>query len=53
MGAVHIRISHDNDLVVTQLADIKVIVNTRTKGCDHGLNLCIGINLIHPGLFNI
>ncbi len=53
MRAVHIGIGHQNDLVIPKLADIKVLMDTGTKGGNHGLNLRIGINLIQAGLFHV
>ena len=57
MGAVHVRIRHDDDLVITKLCDIKIISipfgKTAAKGVDHGLDLCIGQDLINTGLLYI
>ncbi len=51
MAAVHIGIRHQDNLMVAQLADIKVIPialgKTAAKGINHGFYLCIGKNLIH------
>ncbi len=53
MGAIHIRIGHDDDLVVTQLGNIKIFMNTGSKCRNHGLNFRIAVNPVHPGLFHI
>ena len=53
MRPVHIGIRHNNDLVVPQLADIKIIMNPRAESRDHGFDLSIGINFIQSRLFHI
>ena len=44
--SIDIGIGHDNDLVISQLTDIKIFVDSRSKCCDHCLNLSISVNLI-------
>ena len=45
MGSVYIRICHDNDLIIPQLTDIKIISISFRKAAseriDHGLDLRI------------
>ena len=53
MGAVHIGIGHDDDFVVTKLADIKVFMDTRTERGNHSLDFRIGINLVQSCFFHI
>lgn len=53
MGAVYVRISHDDDFMVAQLTDIKIIMYSCTKSRNHSLDLCICINLIHSGFFYV
>ena len=53
MSAVHIGIGHQDDLVVTELGNIKIFVDTRTKGGDHSFDLGIGINLVKTRLLHI
>ena len=51
MRAVHIGIRHDNNLVIPQLADIKVLMNTGSKCGDHRLDFGVGIESCPDGLF--
>ena len=57
MGSVDIGIRHDNNLVIAQLTDIKIIsVSFRkaTPECvDHCLDFRIGKHLVDTGFFNI
>ena len=57
MGAVHIGVSHDHDLVVTQFGDVKIIAvafgKTAAEGIDHGLDLSVGQDLVYAGLLYI
>ena len=57
MRSIHIRIGHDNDLIVAQLCNIEVIAvafgKTAAKGVDHGFNLGVGQNLVDTGLFHV
>ena len=46
MRSIDIGIGHDNDLVISQLTDIKIFVDSRSECCDHCLNLSISVNLI-------
>ncbi len=49
MCTVNIGIGHDNDLVITEFTDIKVIMDTCTKCSDHSLDLCIAVNSVKTG----
>ena len=53
MGTIHIGIRHDNNLMITQLGDIKIFMDTCTKSRDHGFNLIIDKNLIQTCFFDI
>ena len=53
MSAVHIRIGHDDDFVVAQLADVEIIMDTGAKSSDHSLDLRISIDFIHSCLFYV
>ena len=57
MRPIHIGISHDHNLVVTKLRNIKVIsvsFGESTSECiDHGLDLRIGKHLINSSLLHI
>ena len=57
MAAVHIGIGHQDDFVIAQLGDVKVIAvsfrKTAAEGINHGLDFRIGQNLIHGRLLNI
>ena len=53
MGAVHIGIGHQDDLMVAQLRDIKILMDPRAEGGDHGLDLRIPIDPVQPGLFYV
>ena len=57
VGSVHVRIRHDNDLVVAQLFDVEIIAvalgKSASEGIDHGLDLRIGQHLVDACLFHI
>ena len=57
MGSIHIGICHDYDLIVVELADIKVITEalreTASEGIDHSLDLCVLKYLCYRHLLNI
>ena len=53
MCAIDIGIGHNDDLVITQFADIKVFMDTCSKSCDHCLDLCISIDSVKTCLLNI
>ena len=57
MGTVHVGIGHDDDLVIPQLADIKVISisfgKSAAKCIDHRLDLCIRQHFIDTCFFHV
>ena len=57
MRSVHIRIRHNNNLVIPQLGDIKIISialgKTAAKGIDHCFDLRICKNFINTCFFHI
>ena len=53
MRTIHIGISHDNNLMIPQLGNIKILMNSCSKRRDHSLDLRIGVNLIQPCFFYI
>ena len=53
MGSVYIGIGHDDDLIVAQLGDIKIIVNSRAEGGNHGPDLRVAVDLVQPGLLHV
>ncbi|OPY91150.1 MAG: hypothetical protein A4E72_00259 [Syntrophus sp. PtaU1.Bin208] len=54
MGAVHIRIGHDDHLVVADPADVVILLpDPRTQGGDHGLDFLVLQHLVEAGLLHI
>ena len=57
MGPVHVGIRHDNDLVITELRNIKIVSvafgKTASESVYHGFYLGIGKDLIYTCLFNV
>ena len=57
MGAVHIRIRHDDDLIIAQLADIEIVSvsfrKTTAEGIDHRLDLRVGEHLVDACLLHV
>jgi hypothetical protein len=53
MRTVHVRVGHNDDFMVTQLADVKVLVDTRTERRNHRRNRIVGQDFIKPGLFDV
>ncbi len=57
MLAVHVRIRHDDDLIVAELSYVKVISvafrKAAAEGLHHGLYLRVCQNLIYAGLLHI
>ena len=53
MCTVHVGIRHDNNLAITQLCDIKILVNPCAKRGNHRLDLCIAIDLVKTCLLHI
>ena len=57
MASVHIGIGHQDDLIIFQFCDIKVISITFRKSAaervDHRLDLGVCQNLVHRCLFHV
>src|SRR5699024_4766801 len=53
MSSIYIGIGHNDDLVVPQLTDVEILMYSCSESCDHGFDLCIGINLVQPCLLYI
>ena len=57
MRSIHIGICHNDDLVITQLRNIKIVSETFRKSTaesiDHRLDLCIGKYFVDRCLFHI
>ena len=53
MSTVNVGIGHDDDLVITEFADIEVIMDTGTESRDHRLDLSIVINPVKTGFLYI
>jgi hypothetical protein len=52
--AVNVRVGHENDFVVAELAQIKIIFpDAGAERGDEGLNLAVAEHLVEAGLFNI
>ena len=53
MCAVHIGIGKDNDLIIPEPADVKIISDPAAKGGDHRLYLIVHQNLFQGCLLHI
>ena len=53
MRTIHIGIRHDNNLMIPQLADIKVLMNSGSECGNHRLDFGIGKNLVQTGFFYV
>ena len=53
MGAVHIRVSHDDNLVVAQFFHVEIFPDSRSQGGNKVANPFIGKDLIKTGFFHI
>ena len=53
MGAIHIGIGHDNNLVVAELRDIEILVDSCSEGCDHGFNLRVSVDPVESRLLHV
>ena len=53
VGAVDIRISHDDDLAVTALREVEVLADARAEGRDHRADLGIGEDLVESCLLDV
>ena len=48
VGSIHIRVGHDDDLVVTGLLHIEVLPDPRADRGDHGADLFVRENFVDP-----
>ena len=53
MGAVHVRIRHDDDLVITELGNIEIVVDAGPEGGDHGFDLRVAVDPVQTGFFHV
>ena len=53
MRTVNIGIGHNDDLVITKLGNIKILMDSGSEGSDHCLDLFVSVNLIQTCLLNI
>ena len=57
MGAVHVRVGHDHDLVVAQFGDVEVISvslgKSAAEGIDHGFDLRVGQHFVYRGFLHV
>ena len=53
MGAVHIGIRHNNDLVVPQLVLVELLTDTCAQRDNDGLQLVVAVDLVHPRLLHV
>ena len=55
--AIHIRIGHDDDLIITQLCNVKIVSisfrKAAAEGVDHGLDLRVCQHLVNARLFHV
>ena len=53
MRTIHIGIRHDNNLMIPQLADIKVLMNSGSECGNHRFDFGVGKNLVQTGFFYV
>ena len=53
MGAVHIGIGHDDDLVIPELFNVEFVPDARAQRHDQGIQLVVAVDLIRPGFFHV
>ncbi len=53
MAAVDIGIGHDDDLVVTEFFEIKLVSDACAESCNDGLELIVSVDLIGSRLFDV
>ena len=53
MGAVHIGIGHDDDLVIPKLCRVKLISDAGAQGGDDGLELVVAVDLVRSRLLHV
>ena len=53
MSSIHIGIGHDDDLVISKLLYIEVLMDTCSKCGDHGFDFFISKDSVYSCLLNI
>ena len=53
MGAAHIGIGHNDDLVIAQLLHVELVADSRAQGGNDRLELVVADDLVLPGLFHV
>ena len=53
MGAVHVGIGHDDDLVIAQLVQVEVVPDARAQSGDDRGQLIVAVYLVRPGLLHV
>ena len=53
MGAVDIRIGHDDDLVIAELLEVELVADSGAERRDDRRELVVAIDLVGPGLFHV
>ena len=53
MCTIHIGIRHDDDLIISESFEIKIIFDSGTYSRDQCLHFIIGHNLLHNSLFGV
>ena len=53
VGTVHIRIGHDDDLVVPGLGDVEFVTDAASEGRDHGPDFLAVQHLVQTGFFHV
>ena len=53
MSSVYVGICQNNDLVITEFADVKIFPDTTAKRSDHGLDFVIHEYFFQWGFFHI
>lgn len=53
VAAVDIGIGHDDDLVIAELIDVKLIAQSGAERRDDGRELVVAVDLVGAGLFDV
>lgn len=53
MGTIDIGIRHNDNLVISQFRNVKILMDSGSKSCNHRFDLFICINFIQPCLLHI
>ena len=53
MAAVNIGIGHDDDLVIAELLDVKLLAESRAERRDDGGELVVAVDLVGARLFDV